>query len=175
MRYFSLMVLLAAVLAVPVVAQPSAGMGLPYDLTFSGGTITGTFGGVPVTGTYTGSGSGSFQLMVDGQVFASGTYTCDGSGCTFSGTQLLGASQSFSFTSTGLSSPAGGDLTGLFATHGAWVSAVAKWAQANLTTMRVGQVVRAAAGIQGQSKKQSSESSAAAARDHGGKGKGHNK
>lgn len=174
MRYLFVIVLLAAVSVVPVTAHPVAGF--PYDLTLSDGTISGTFGGVPVTGTYTGNGSGTFVLLVDGQVFATGTYTCNGSGCTFSGTQLLGASKSFTLTSAGLGEPASGNLNSLFATHGAWVSGVAKWAQVNLSTLRVGQVVRAAASIEGKSKGQaSSGSSAEASREHGGRGKGRGK
>lgn len=166
MRYLIAAVFLATVLALPAAAHPRAGF--PYSLTFaSDGTITGRFGGVPVTGTYAGtSSSGTFVLMVDGQVFASGTYSCNG-GCTFTGTQVLGASKSFTFTSTALTSTKSGSLNGLYTTHGAWVSGVAKWAKANLTTMRVGQVVRAAASIQGKSAKNASENSnATQARGH---------
>lgn len=112
------------------------------------------------------------MLMVDGQTFASGTYSCNSS-CTLTGTQLLGASKSFTFTSTSLSATASGSLNGLYSTHGAWVSGVAKWAKANLTTMRVGQVVRAAASIQG--KNASAKSDSSTSRQRGGKGKGHNK
>jgi len=59
------------------------------------------------------------------------------------------------------------------------VSGVAKWAKANLTTMRVGQVVRGAASIQGKSGKNASENSEEA-KAHGrtdkdkDKGKGRN-
>jgi hypothetical protein len=161
MRYVIAALLLATALALPAAAHPQAGF--PFNLTFFGdGTITGKFGGVPVIGTYMGtSTSGTFVLNVDGQVFAAGTYSCNG-GCTFSGTQLLGASKSFTFTSTTLTSTKSGSFSGLYATHGAWVSGVTKWAKANLTTMRVGQVVRAAASIQGKNAKNASESSDAA-------------
>lgn len=60
----------------------------------------------------------------------------------------------------------------VFATHGAWVSAVAKWARANLTTLRVGQIVRAAASIQGKSAAQGEHSSAEASHENNGKGQG---
>lgn len=169
MRYLIAALVVAMSLAVPAGAHPKAGF--PYKLTFAGdGTITGTFGGVPVTGTYSG---GTFVLMVDGQTFASGTYACNGGGCTLTGTQLLGASKSFTFTSTSLSATASGSLNGLYSTHGAWVSGVAKWAKANLTTMRVGQIVRAAASIQG--KNASEKSNSAAARSRAEKDKGRNR
>lgn len=180
MRYLIAAVFLAAALVLPAAAHPKAGF--PYNLTFAGdGTITGKFGGVPVTGTYVGtSSSGTFVLMVDEQVFAGGTYSCNGSGCTFTGTQVLGASKSFTFTSATLASTKSESLNGLYSTHGAWVSGVAKWAKANLTTMRVGQVVRGAASIQGKSGKNASQNSEAA-KAHGrtdqdkDKGKGRNK
>jgi len=159
MRYLIAAVFLVAALVLPAAAHPKAGF--PFSLTFFGdGTITGTFGGVPVTGTHAGtSASGTFVLMVDGQAFTSGTYSCNGGGCTFTGTQVLGASKSFIFTSTTLTSTKSGILNGLYTTHGAWVSGVARWAKANLTSMRVGQVVRAAASIQGKSAKNASENS----------------
>ena len=52
-------------LALPgTAAHPVAGF--PYELTFADdGTISGTIGGVPVTGTYTGTTSGEFVLMVE--------------------------------------------------------------------------------------------------------------
>jgi hypothetical protein len=179
MRHFIVAVVLAAVVVLPAAAQAKASF--RFSLTFfDDGTITGRFGGVPVTGTYSGtSSSGTFVLNVDGQVFAGGSYSCNGSGCTFTGTQVLGASKSFTFTSATLASTKSGSLNGLYSTHGAWVSGVAKWAKANLTTMRVGQVGRGAASIQGKSGKNASENSEAA-KAHGrtdkdkDKGKGRN-
>lgn len=51
-----------------------------------GGTIKGLYNGTAVGGTYTGGASeGTFILMANGMVLANGTYSCDASGCVFSG------------------------------------------------------------------------------------------
>ena len=76
-------------------------------------------------------------------MFVSGTYTCSGGVCTFTGTTLLGKSVTFTMTSTT------GTVSGLFATHGAWVSAVANWANTHLSGQQIGQVVSEAARIEG--------------------------
>ncbi len=94
-------------------------------------------------GTIITTSSGGWTMTVDGQTFASGTYQCAGDVCTFTGTTLLGKSASFTMTSTT------GTVSGLFATHGAWVSAVANWANTHLSGQQIGQVVSAAARIEG--------------------------
>lgn len=143
MRYW-LVLVLALLLAAPAASQPSVSVAIPVNLTFSGSAITGTFGGVPVSGTFTGTDSGTFMLTVDGEVFATGSFVCTGGGCTFMGTQLLDAPTQFTFTSPTLTNPARGSFSGVFANRGAWVSAVARWANRNLAPARRGPVVRAA-------------------------------
>lgn len=161
MRVAAVLILLAA-LTVPAAAQSS--IMLPYNLTFSDGTITGTFGGVPVSGTYSG---GTFTLTVDGKTFASGTYTCSNGTCTYTVTTILGSFKSATFTST--DGVASGSLSGLYANHGGWVSSVARWANTNLTGVRRGQVVSAAAKIQGKGQ---NSSTSTATTEHSGKGRG---
>ncbi len=148
MRYALLAVALVVGLATPGLAKASAA--LPFDLTFTGtntsGTISGTFGGLPVTGTYS---NGTWTLMVDGKVFATGTYSCS-SACTFTGTRLAGKPIAFIFTSSSLTGTKTGTLSlSPFATHGAWVSTVAQWANANLSQKHRGLIVSAAARIEG--------------------------
>ena len=162
--------LLAALLAVPAAAaQTTATVAIPVNLTFSGSEITGTFGGVPVGGTSTGTDAGTFMLTVDGEVFATGTYVCTSAGCTFMGTELLDTTTEFTFTSPTLTNPAKGSFAGVFRNHGAWVSAVAKWSKANLRTMRVSQVVRAAASIKAKNQLSTDTSMS---RERNGRGKG---
>ena len=50
-----------------------------------GGTIKGLYNGTAVEGTYSGGAEGTFTLMANGMVLANGTYSCDASGCIFSG------------------------------------------------------------------------------------------
>ncbi len=149
MRHALLAVALVVGLAAPGFAKASAA--IPFGLTFTGtntsGTISGTFGGVPVTGTYS---NGTWTLMVDGKVFATGTYSCSSS-CTFTGTTLAGKPITFSFTSSSLTGTKTGTLSlSPFANHGAWVSAIAQWANANLTQKQRGLIVSAAARIEGR-------------------------
>jgi len=95
-------------------------------------------------GTITTTSSGGWRMTLGGQTFASGTYMCSGGACTFTGVMLLGKAVTFTMTSTT------GTVSGLFATHGAWVSAVAQWANSHLSGQQIGQVVSAAARIEGQ-------------------------
>lgn len=148
MRHLVLVAVLVASLGVPGLAGSSAP--LPYSLTFSGtsssGTISGTFGGVPVSGTYSG---GIWTLTVFGKTFASGTYSC-ASTCTFTGTTAAGKSLTFAFSSSSLTGTKTGNLfLSQLPTHGAWVSTVAQWANANLSKDQRGQGVSAAARIEG--------------------------
>jgi hypothetical protein len=175
MRY-GLVLLSTLLLAVPSGAQAAAGVTIPIRLTVSGSTITGTFGGVPVSGTITGTDAGTFTLLVDGQVFATGSFVCTSGGCTFMGTQLLGADTQFTFTAPTLFTLVQGSLGGLFPTHGAWVSAVARWANTHLAPTRRGPIVRAAARLRAHAGAASPPSSDAREqargrardRDHGG-------
>jgi len=114
-----------------------------------------TFGGVPVTGTITGtSSSGTMTLLADGKVFATGTYTCS-STCSFTGTvagkTVTGMTLTSSSSKLGTTlSTTGAALSSAFPNHGAWVSAVGKWAKANdLTGRQRGEIVSAAAKIEG--------------------------
>ena len=150
-------VLLAAWLTVPAAAaQTTATVAIPVNLTFSGSEITGT-------------DAGTFMLTVDGEGFATGTYVCTSAGCTCMGTELLDTTTEFTFTSPTLTNPAKGSFAGVFRNHGAWVSAVAKWSKANLRTMRVSQVVRAAASIKAKNQLSTDTSMS---RERNGRGKG---
>ncbi|HEV8352665.1 MAG TPA: hypothetical protein VGR24_00530 [bacterium] len=175
MRYLCVAMLVLA-LALPAVAA-SPQYALVYNLTFnSDGTISGTFGGIPVSGTW---GGGSWTLTIDGKTFATGTYTCNGT-CTFTGTTLMGKSASFTFSSATLTGTKTGQLAGVFSNHGGWVSSVTKWASANLTGVRRGQIVSAAAHNNQLWKQANGNGSAASANSHskeqsnngGGNGKG---
>lgn len=142
---FGFTLLVALLLAVPAAAQTSGRAAILVNVTFSGSMITGTFGGVPVAGTFSGTDAGTFTLTVDGEVFAMGSFVCTSPGCTFMGTQLLGRTTQFTFTSPTLTNPARGTFTGVFPTYGAWVSAVTRWATRHLEPERRGPVIRAAA------------------------------
>ncbi len=148
MRQCRLIIVLVASFALPALAASSAA--LPYSLTFSSGVISGsTFGGLTVTGTNTGTTSGHWTLSVSGQVFGTGTYACSGSTCTFTGI-LAGKSVTFTLPLSNLSGSKTGTLTiSAFPTHGAWVSAVAQWANAHLSGADRGKVISAAARIEG--------------------------
>jgi hypothetical protein len=51
-----------------------------------GGTIKGLYNGTAVDGTFSGGATeGTFTLMANGMVLANGTYSCDPSGCVFTG------------------------------------------------------------------------------------------
>ncbi len=157
MRHALLVSLLLACLTAPGFAASSSA--LPYDvmlsapLTSTSSTVQvksgSTFGGVPVTGSITGTtSSGTLSLFAGGKSFVSGTYSCNG-GCTFSGTvagktvtgMTLGTSSHLSSVGTATSSA--------FTNHGAWVSAVSSWANANLSAGQKGKVVSGAARIEG--------------------------
>jgi hypothetical protein len=147
MRRLFVMGLLVTLVAIPavVLAQPEST--LPVSGTLSGGTINGTTTIGGVTGTVTSSG-GSWTMTVDGVLFASGTYTCGGGSCIYTGT-VAGSTKTLHFT---ISSTTGTNTTTAtgFSTHGAWVSTVAHWAGTNagaLTTngFTPGSVVSSAA------------------------------
>jgi hypothetical protein len=163
MRCVLLAVSFVVALAVPGFASPSAA--LPYDLTLSKSLTTtsstshvltgSTFGGVPVTGTVAGTTTaGTLNLVTDGKVFATGTYSC-GSGCTFTGTIAgkpvggMTLSTSSSFTGKSGTTAAGKATSSTFSNHGAWVSSVANWADTNLPAVQRGQIVSSAAKIEG--------------------------
>lgn len=146
MRHVLASAVLAGSLVVPGAALAESTSSLPYTLSsppsmLSNSTFTTSFGGV--AGTITTTSSGGWKMTVGGETFASGTYTCSGGACTFTGGMLLGTVVRFTLTSTT------GTVSGLFTTHGAWVSAVAQWAKAHLSGQQIGDVVSAAARIEG--------------------------
>jgi hypothetical protein len=146
--------LLVASLAMPGFAQASGTLGYTLSnppTTLSTTSFTATIGGVQ--GTITTTGGGAWTMTVGGQPFASGTYTCGGGSCSFSGSMLSGRSLSFSMTHTS------GTLSGLFATHGAWVSTVGDWANSHLSGQSRGEVVSQAAGGEGHASSHSSAQS----------------
>ncbi len=134
MRYLLLGALLVVSTAVFGLAASSSA--LPYQFGSGSPPSTLTLGGV--TGTLTWNGS-NWTMTVGGQTFATGTF----SGGTFTVTSLLGSSCSPCTSTTGLLS------LGQFPTHGGWVSAVADWANSNLSGQMIGQVVSQAAKIEG--------------------------
>jgi hypothetical protein len=145
-RHALVVAVLAVSLLVPGAVLAESSSALPYTLSspptmVSNSTFTASLGGV--AGTITTTSSGGWQMTVGGQTFASGTYVCSGGACTFMGTMLLGKTVTFTLTSTT------GTVSGLFATHGAWVSAVAHWAHTRLSGQQIGEVVSAAARIEG--------------------------
>jgi len=143
MRYLWIVGLLVALMAMPavVLAQPNGALsvsGTPTSGILNGTT---TIGGV--TGTMTSSG-GSWTMTVGGATFASGTYTCGGGSCTYTGT-VVGSTRHVSFsinTTTGAITAATG-----FPTHGAWVSTVAHWGAGNRAALggNIGHTVSSAA------------------------------
>ncbi len=152
MRHVLLAALLVVVIATPTTAAPSTTLTtLPVKGSPSGGLLNGsiTLGGVSGTITSTGSSSmGTWTMTVHGLTFATGTYTCSGGACTYTGT-LVGSTTTFSFSTGNLSAGATG-----FATHGAWVSGVAHWANENRAALAgvgvtVGDIVSGAAKIEG--------------------------
>lgn len=147
MRHVLITAVLAVSLVVPGAVLAGSSSALPYTLSsppakLSNSTFPASFGGV--MGTITTTSSGGWRMTIGGQTFASGTYICSGGACTFTGVMLLGKAVTFTMTSTT------GTVSGLFATHGAWVSAVAQWANSHLSGQQIGQVVSAAARVEGQ-------------------------
>lgn len=137
-----LVIPLAAVLAIGIASpQPAAAQTpLPYNLTLTGGTysgthpsgrMTGTFGGVGVDGTYS---RGAWHLDAYGYRFAAGTYTCVRV-CRFSGTTVAGRAVAYAWNSPVPTWDArvrviAGEIGGLFASRYDWSALVAAWAQA---------------------------------------------
>ncbi len=149
---WALIMALGAALAIP--GGAAAGVALPYNLTLSprpgsvagSGTVTGKFGGIPVTGAYSGIISkGTLTLTVDGAPLAAGTYVCAASACTFTGTvadrHITGMSMS-----PGLSA-AGRAVSSAFPSHDVWVSAAAAWATAKLGADQAWRILSAAASV----------------------------
>ena len=146
MRHLLVTAVLAVSLVVPGAVLAESSSALPYTLSspptkLSNSTFIASIGGVQ--GTIMTTSSGGWRMTVGGQTFASGTYMCAGGACTFTGATLVGKAVTFTITATA------GTLSGLFATHGGWVSAVAHWANTHLSGRQIGQVVSAAARIEG--------------------------
>jgi hypothetical protein len=144
MRLLLLAAFLGMSLAVPGFAQQSGTLSFSLGnppTTKTSTSFNATIGGVQ--GTIMTTAGGAWTMTVDGQTFASGTYSCGGGSCLFSGTTLSGKNLSFSLTNmTGM-------LNGLFPNHGAWVSTVAGWANSHLSGSTKGAVVSQAAGGKG--------------------------
>jgi hypothetical protein len=126
---------------------------LPYHLVVSGtvyagstpsGTMTGTLGGLPVSGAYA---DGAWRLAAFGRPFASGTYQCIRT-CMFFGRSLAGKALVFT-----LSSPVPTADERRVAASGrlrvpgirqkdVWVSTVSQWAQhSHLTRVERSQAI----------------------------------
>jgi hypothetical protein len=120
-------ILLVAILSIPVLAA-STSVVLPYNLVLSPrptssvstGTVMGPFGGVPVSGTYSGnSSSGTLTLTVKGTTFVEGAYSCSSSGCAFTGT--VAGKPVAAVTMSGLSG-VGQATSSVFPNREAWIS-----------------------------------------------------
>lgn len=128
---------LGLVLPGPAAAQAS----LSYNLMVTGeifsgirpsGTISGTFGGVAVDGSYSG---GAWTLSSYGRPFAAGTYACV-TICRFDGRTVAGRSLTYAWTSQVPTWDARSQITRgligpLFASRTQWSSVVASWARAS--------------------------------------------
>jgi hypothetical protein len=156
-----LVLVLGLASAIPGFAQPSGALSYslsspptsaPSTTTSFNATIGGVRGTMTMSPTTTSTSTsstatsppttGSWTMTVAGKTFALGTYSCS-SACSFQGTTLAGKSVSFSMTGRA------GTISGAFATHGAWVSTVADWANHHLSGRARGNVVSQAAGGRG--------------------------
>jgi hypothetical protein len=138
-----LVIALAAMLATGIVSPRPAAAQTPlsYNLTLTGasysgarpsGTISGTFGGVAVGGTYSG---GVWTLAVYDRPFATGTYACLQI-CRFDGTTLAGRALVYAWTSQVPTWDArvqvsAGEIRGLMFSRNDWSALVGSWARAN--------------------------------------------
>ena len=121
-----------------------------------------------MTGTIKGSSTtGTINLFADGKLFASGTYSCNASGCGFTGTVAGKTVTGMNLGTASHLSGVGKATSGAFSNHGAWVSAVTDWAHSNLSGKQRGEIVSAAAKIEGAEASGKSDSS-----HGGGQGKG---
>jgi hypothetical protein len=157
-----LVVPIFAVLVVPVSAA-GASFTLPYALTFHAtGRITGSFGGIPVQGTFEASAvegaaedriavEGVFTLTVDGKAFVMGLYQCTSVDCGLIGEEVLGRPKRFLVLTRALTGTIRGSLRGLYPSHAAWVKGVEEWGKINLQTMPLGELVAAAARLRASS------------------------
>lgn len=128
MRHLFTIGLLVTLVAMPavVLAQPNSTLPVSGTMT-STGTLNGTTRIGGVTGTVTSSG-GAWTMTVAGATFATGTYSCSGGSCSYTGI-VVGSTRTFGFTTNSTKGTISG-ATG-FSTHGAWVSTVAHWSGGN--------------------------------------------
>lgn len=140
-------VLCALLLAVAVPVTASAAFSLPYSLTLHpDAKITGTFGGVPVAGSFEGTrADGVFTLTVDGKAFVMGIYQCVPVECAIVAEEVLGQSKGFLILTPAMAGTVRGSLRNLYPSHAAWVGSVTKWGKGNLQTMPLEELVSAAA------------------------------
>ena len=148
-------VLCAALVGAVPVAADAATFALPYNLTLqAGGRIGGTFGGVPVLGTFERTAAedvqrmsveGVFTLTVDGKAFVMGVYQCVPVECALVGEEVLGRPQTFYISIRSMSGTIRGSLRGLYPSHAAWVSGVTEWGKLHLQTMPLSALIAAAA------------------------------
>ncbi|GEM_PF-5990778 len=137
-------VLIVALAAPGLAASTAANANVSYQ--FGPGSPPGTLTLGGVTGTLSWSGS-NWTMTVAGQTFAKGTYD-SGTG-VFTVTSMPGLSSCLSScTATTSALTLTGQLA--FTTHGAWVSAVANWANSHPGALQtagltVGDIVSAAA------------------------------
>jgi opacity protein-like surface antigen len=116
MRHLFIVGVAVTLMAVPAVVLAQVESALPVSVTVSGtGTLSGTTTVGGVTGTMTSSG-GNWTMTVSRIAFASGTYSCSGGSCTYTG-MVVGSTRRFSFTTNGTTGAIGA-ATG-FSTHGA--------------------------------------------------------
>lgn len=149
-------VLYAAIAGAVPVAADAAPFALPYNLTLqAGGRISGTFGGVPVLGTFERTATeddvqrmtveGVFTLTVDGKAFVMGVYQCVPVECALVAEEVLGRPQTFYISIRSMSGSIRGTLRQLYPSHAAWVSSVTEWGKLHLQTMPLSALIAAAA------------------------------
>jgi hypothetical protein len=148
---------LQAVLVVVAVLIPgwaASSAALPYNLVLSPkpspssstGMVIGQFGGVPVTGAYSGdASSGSLILNVKGMAFVVGRYSCSNFGCVLTGLVSGKVVTAMAMTSLGGVGQAGSSA---FPNREAWVSTVTDWATTHLGRDQVTGIASAASGVE---------------------------
>ncbi len=87
MRYAVAAALLALLVGSTTFAESQRGALIQLQIVRTnaeGGTIKGVYNGTSVEGTYSSAGAqGTWTLSASGVMVATGTYTCDATGCTF--------------------------------------------------------------------------------------------
>lgn len=95
------------------------------------GGVNGTIASTVTSGACGAACTGTFTMTVGGSTFATGTFSCSGGACSYSGTVVgtKSVKSMFSISTTTTT------ITGSVRNHGAWVSSVAHFGNSNRTTL----------------------------------------